>query len=155
MRLRGAYLSMHRRFEAHLLALGATADQYVLLTTLLEEDEIIQQELVRRLYSDPNTITGMLGRLEKRGLIRRETRNGDGRARRVFLSAKGSRLQRKLDEGAKHLHDLLRGSVKPDQMELVLKNLEAVALAMAPKETCTGQTRRRSASPKKRERKTT
>lgn len=141
MRLRGAYLSMHRRFENQFLALGATADQFVVLTTLLEEDGIIQQELVRRVHSDPNTITGMLGRLEKRGLIRRVTPNGDGRTRCVFLTAKGARLQRKLDESAKTLHDRLRSSVNPDQMERLLKNLQAVAQAMAPEEAGAGRTR--------------
>lgn len=141
MRLRGAYLSMHRCFESHFLSLGATADQYVVLTTLLEEDGIIQQELVRRVYSDPNTITGMLGRLEKRGLIRRVTSNGDGRARCVFLTARGARLQRKLDESAKSLQDRLRASVNPDQTERLLKNLEAVGAAMVPTEAGAGRTR--------------
>ena len=115
MRLRGAYLSMHRCFDARFTRLGATADQYVILTMLAEEDGIIQQELMRRVFSDPNTVSAMLGRLEKRGLIRRRAHDGDGRARCVYLTAKGRRLQRQLDESAKALHERLFRSGDPRQ----------------------------------------
>ena len=66
MNLRAAYLSMHRQTNAHLARFGVTADQFVCLLILAEEDGIIQQELVKRATSDPNTIRAMLVLLEKR-----------------------------------------------------------------------------------------
>jgi DNA-binding MarR family transcriptional regulator len=132
MLLRAAYLSMHRSFEGHFTQLKATADQFVLLTMLAEESGIIQQELARRICSDPNTITAMLSRLEKRGLIERRAHEGDGRARCVHLTAKGRRFQHKLDNSASVLHERLARAIAPDQLEAVLKGLAQIASAMVP-----------------------
>ena len=45
IRLRAAYLAMHRQTNAHLLDLGITADQYVCLDALYGNDRIIQRDL--------------------------------------------------------------------------------------------------------------
>ena len=134
MLLRGAYSSMHRTFEAHFSELNATADQFVLLNVLAEESGLIQQELVQRVYSDPNTITAMLNRMEARGLIERRTHDEDGRARCVHLTVKGRRLQRRLHESAKVLHQRLAAIATPQEFKITLQVLERIAAAMAPVE---------------------
>jgi len=96
MGLRMAYWSMHRYTDACLARRGVTANQFVLLALLVEEDGITQQELVRRVYSDPNTIRAMLVLLEKRGLVARDPHPADSRARRVTLTAKGRRTHKQL-----------------------------------------------------------
>jgi DNA-binding MarR family transcriptional regulator len=96
MRLRGAYLTFHRMANAHFEPFGVTADQFVALTLLAETDGITQRELVDLAYSDPNTIGEMLTRLEKKRFIRRERHPRDGRARCVFLTNKGRKVQRVL-----------------------------------------------------------
>jgi DNA-binding MarR family transcriptional regulator len=134
VRLRGAYLSMHRSFQAHCAQFGATADQFVVLTMLAEEDGITQQELARRIFSDPNTVTAMLTLLETRGLVTREDHDADGRAWCVYLTAKGRRFQRTLNESANPLHARLRQAVPPEQLDTVLNILQQIAEAMAPPE---------------------
>ena len=96
MRLRGAYLTFHRMANAHFEPLGVTADQFVVLTLLAEEEGLTQREIVARAYSDPNTIGEMLTRLEGKKLVRRERHPTDGRARVVFLTPKGRALQKRL-----------------------------------------------------------
>ena len=132
MRLRRAYLSMHRTYNAHFAQYGATADQFVILTLLAEKDGIPQQELVRTACSDPNTITVMLRLLEKRGLIRRTSHSRDGRARCVYITPKGRTLQRKLDTGAEALHARLRRAVPAGDAGRALEHLQNIAQAMAP-----------------------
>jgi hypothetical protein len=62
MRLRVAYLSLHRRTNAELAPLGLTADQFVLLTSLVSAGGVTQKELVRPTGSDPKTMgTGNRG----------------------------------------------------------------------------------------------
>src|SRR4030095_12685834 len=56
MALRAAYWAMHRRADALFGRHGVTADQFVLLSFLNEEDGISQQELVRRATHDANTV---------------------------------------------------------------------------------------------------
>src|ERR1043166_1375771 len=87
--LRAAYLALHRRTNDCLEQEGVTADQFVLLAALAEADAVTQQELVRRVGSDPNTVRAMLLLLERRGLVARERHPVDGRARSVSLTRRG------------------------------------------------------------------
>src|SRR4051794_16005596 len=90
--LRAAYFTMYRASDAHFTRNGITADQFVVLACLLENDVMKQQELVRSASSDPSTIRAMLLLLEGRGLVVRQPHPADGRAREVRLTPKGGRL---------------------------------------------------------------
>ncbi len=94
--LRAAYLAMHRVSDAHFSRYGVTADQFVLLACLAEQDTITQQELARRASSDPSTTRAMLVLLEGRGLVTRPRDPHDSRARRVTLTAQGRQLFQRL-----------------------------------------------------------
>jgi MarR family transcriptional regulator for hemolysin len=98
MRLRGAYLTFHRMANAHFEPFGVTADQFVVLTLLAEADGVTQREVVDQAFSDANTIGEMLTRLEKKRLVRRERHPQDGRARCIFLTPRGRKLQKQLWE---------------------------------------------------------
>src|SRR5919108_129811 len=65
--LRAAYLALHRQTNACFAMDGVTADQFVLLSALADADAVSQQELVRRVGSDHNTVRAMLVLLEGRG----------------------------------------------------------------------------------------
>jgi hypothetical protein len=89
MLLRRAYPTTHRAFDSLFIRRGMTADPFVLLMTLSEEEGINQRELARKVSSDPNTITAMLRLLENHGYLRRKDRPGDGRAWTVYLTPAG------------------------------------------------------------------
>ena len=90
--LRAAYFGMHRVSDAHFSRHGVTADQFVLLACLAEQDAITQQDLARRASSDASTIRAMLVLMEGRGLVARARHPVDSRARVVTLTARGRRL---------------------------------------------------------------
>src|ERR671925_2009408 len=94
--LRAAYLALHRQTDDCFARDGVTADQFVLLSALADADAVTQQELVRRVSSDPSTVRAMLLLLEDRGLVARGRDPADGRARCVTLTAKGRQVFRKL-----------------------------------------------------------
>src|SRR5262245_14687034 len=96
--LRAAYFAMHRVSDAHFSRHGLTADQFVLLACLAEQDATTQQELARRASSDPSTVRAMLVLLEGRGLVSRQRQPDDRRARIVTLTARGRRLFERLWE---------------------------------------------------------
>ena len=79
--LRSAYLALHRQTKDCSARDGVAADQFVLLAALAEGDAVTQQELVRRVGSDPSTLRAMLLLLEGRGLVARGCHPADGRAR--------------------------------------------------------------------------
>jgi len=132
MALRLAYLAMHRQADAALAAHGVTADQFVLLAALSESDAVTQQDLGRRICSDPNTVGAMLLLLEGRGLVARGPHPSDGRARRVSMTAKGRRLYRKLWSAGEQFRARLLAAVGPDRADELVGLLGRVAQEMTP-----------------------
>src|SRR6476659_2302693 len=118
--LRAAYLALHRQTNACLADDGVTADQFVLLSALSDADAVTQQDLVRRVGSDPNTVRAMLLLLEGRGLVARERHPSDGRARCVTLTAKGRQVFEKLWTKSDPLRERLLGAFQPDEVTTLL-----------------------------------
>ncbi|MCI0460812.1 MAG: MarR family transcriptional regulator [Gemmataceae bacterium] len=138
MRLRGAYLTFHRMANAHFEQFGVTADQFVVLTLLAEEDGVTQREVVVRAFSDPNTIGEMLTRLEKKKLIRRERHSQDGRARCVYLTPKGRKMQRQLwDSWEGHLENV-DNAFQPEELEVLKRLLGCIPNAVAASRDAAG-----------------
>jgi len=131
--LRAAYFGLHRLSDAHFTSHGVTADQFVLLARLAEQDGITQQALARRASSDPSTIRAMLMLLEGQGLVARERSPEDSRARLVTLTAKGRRLFQRLLRSSEPIRIQMLAKFSPDEAQALVDNLrrliENLALA--------------------------
>jgi DNA-binding MarR family transcriptional regulator len=141
--LRAAYLALHRQTNDCFAADGVTADQFVLLAALDQADAVTQQELVRRISSDPSTVRAVLILLERRGLVTRERHPADGRARCVSLTARGRQVLRKLLTRSEPLRERLMAAFQPDEMTALVELLHRLAEAMAPPAGNGSRTRRR------------
>jgi DNA-binding MarR family transcriptional regulator len=130
--LRAAYLALHRQTNACLAKDGVTADQFVLLAALDEAHAMTQQELVRRLGSDPNTVRAMLLLLEGRGLVAREPHPDDRRARSVTLTGSGRRLFKKLWARSEPLRERLLSDFRPDEVTALVELLRRLAEVLSP-----------------------
>jgi DNA-binding MarR family transcriptional regulator len=130
--LRAAYLALHRQTSDCLAKDGVTADQFVLLAALAEADAVTQQELVRRMDSDPNTVRAMLLLLEGRGLVARGRHPADGRARCVTLTAKGRQVFNRLWTKSEPLRARLLAAFRPDEVTALVELLHRVARMLAP-----------------------
>lgn len=131
MSLRSAYLSMHRQTNSHLTSFGITADQFVCLLSLAEDDGITQQELVQRCSSDPNTLREMLKRLEKRGLVSRKAHPTDGRARYVTITEEGREILVELNKAVKPIHKRLEKLLDEKEIKKFTEMLKLIAEEMA------------------------
>jgi DNA-binding MarR family transcriptional regulator len=100
MLLRGAYLLMHRRFNAVFEPLSLTADQFVLLSLLQQGGPCTQRELADLSFADVNTLGAMLRLLERRKLVRRLPHTTDGRAKSVSLTKAGEQLRTKCEQAS-------------------------------------------------------
>jgi DNA-binding MarR family transcriptional regulator len=129
--LRAAYLALHRHTNACFAKDGVTADQFVLLAALAEGDAVTQQDLVRRVSSDPNTVRAMLVLLEERGLVARERHPDDGRARCVTLTVKGRQVFDKLWTKSEPLRAQLLGAFGPDEVAALVGLLRRVVEVLA------------------------
>lgn len=82
-------------YRPHLEALGLTYAQYLVLLVLWERDGRTVTELGERLYLDSGTLTPLLKRLERSGLVRRQRRRDDERVVENRLTAEGRRLRKR------------------------------------------------------------
>ena len=128
--LRTTYLSMHRRADAVLLPLGVTANQFVVLAALAEEDGVSQKTLVQRIASDPNTIRPILSALEEKGLVSREASHSDGRVWEVKLTRKGRTAFTKISGKLNSFHQTILTSLSSKEAETLIGLLGKVAEAV-------------------------
>ena len=76
-----------------LTALGITYPQYLVLMVLWEKDEQPVNDIARRLLLETNTVTPLLQRMEKLGIVSRKKGEQDKRQQIVSLTPKGKQLE--------------------------------------------------------------
>ncbi len=79
-------------FAAHFREAGLSPVQFSCLTKIRDEGRVSQNQLGRMISVDPATIMGVVGRLVKRGLIRRLEEPGDRRRTSLAITSDGLRL---------------------------------------------------------------
>ncbi len=77
---------------------GLTYPQYLVLLVLWEKDAQPVNDIAKRLYLETNTVTPLLQRMEKEGVLSRKRGEKDARQMIVTLTKKGKDLQKKLAE---------------------------------------------------------
>jgi len=87
--------AINAAYRPLLEALGITYPQYLVLLVLWEEDGARVSHLGDRLYLDSATLTPLLKRLEKRGLVERRRSALDERIVQIFLTTRGKKLKKK------------------------------------------------------------
>jgi len=121
---------MQRCADAVFRPRRTTTDQFALLWAVGRQEGIRQNDLAGELYSDPNTVTAMLARLELRGLVTREVCGEDGRARRVRLTPAGRRLMERLSADWEPMRRRLREIFAGDSGQEALRILDEVRVEM-------------------------
>ena len=69
--LRKCWMRLNAIFQKRVAKVGLTPDQYIALRWLNEfpEGSVNQAMLKKLMFTDPNNITGLMGRMEKLGLV--------------------------------------------------------------------------------------
>lgn len=75
---------------------GLTYPQYLVLLVLWERDAQPVNDIAKRLYLETNTVTPLLQRMEKEGILTRRKGKDDARQIIVSLTKKGKDLQETL-----------------------------------------------------------
>ena len=93
-----AQRNIHQLFKAELAPYGVTPGQYAVLRCLWDENAQTARKLADRLALDGSTITGILDRMEQKGLIEKLADPKDRRALQVMLTETGHKLQKPLSQ---------------------------------------------------------
>ena len=125
--LRRAWYGLNQSFRRRIAHLGITPDQFTVMRTLLENEGVTQRELTHLMSSDPNTIASLLDRMEKAGLVHRQSHEKDRRARRISLKRAGRIKYEEARQIAIHLQIEVLNILAPELRDGFLKNLDALA----------------------------
>ena len=83
-----------RRYKPHLDKIGLTYTQYITMMVLWEHETLNVKELGQYLFLDSGTLTPVLKKLEKKGLLKRCRSDEDERVLIVSLTDEGRALQK-------------------------------------------------------------
>jgi DNA-binding MarR family transcriptional regulator len=92
-RLYSASRLVMQAYTPFLAQLGITYPQYLVLLVLWEKDGLPVNDLAHRLHLETNTVTPLLQRMERQGLVSRRKNKEDGRQVLVALTAEGRALE--------------------------------------------------------------
>ena len=116
-----------REYQPLLDRLGITYPQYLVLMILWEEDGVPVNDIAKKLILNTNTITPLLKRMEKDGIIRRKRSKEDERKVIVQLTAKGREMQEEASLIPEKLAGrLLQGELKTDDLIRLKEMLDSM-----------------------------
>jgi len=123
-----------REYQPYLDQLQITYPQYLVLMVLWEEDGMPVNDIAKKLILNTNTITPLLKRMEKQGLVERERSKQDERKVIIKLSKQGFELQEKAKSIPEDLSKkLLDNSLEVKDLIHLKKNLEDVISLLGDK----------------------
>ena len=94
-------------YHPYLDPLGITYPQYLVLLVLWEQDKQPVNDIAHKFFLETNTVTPLLQRMEKAGLVKRSKGKEDTRQRIVSLTKKGIEMR----EQAKHIPECLSADI--------------------------------------------
>ncbi|OQY18951.1 MAG: MarR family transcriptional regulator [Desulfobacteraceae bacterium 4572_35.1] len=112
-----AHQHLHARFRELLLPYGLTPQQFALLAFLWQEDGRSQRLISEKTDVDRTTLSGVLDRLQKMGLVMRLPDPDDRRAWQIFLTDAGRELEKKVAPLINNLRQQLFKEFAPGEYE--------------------------------------
>ena len=122
---------MSQQFRTHFGRLELTFPQALVLTVLGDEGPVPISTLAERTGSANSTVSGVVDRLEKLGLAKRERSQTDRRVIYVSATEKYQQLRRKAETDVNGYFSSILGQMSPEEREQVaaaLKKLDEVLL---------------------------
>lgn len=117
------------RFEKSVEAAGVSISEWVALRTLYSKTESTPADLMRELGMTKGAISKILGSLEKKELLKRETSLVDRRAQQISLTRKAKNLIPKLAALADQNDEKFFGHMSPQQrVDLISVMQEIICL---------------------------
>jgi DNA-binding MarR family transcriptional regulator len=119
-----AYLAFFRVGNRHIQSLGLTPGQFDVIAELEGTDGLTCGQLSEKTLTTKGTLTGVLDRLEKKGILRRESVHGDRRSTKIQLTSKGKALFNDVFPAhANYMKPFFVQALRPGEVEVVKRLL--------------------------------
>ena len=123
-------MAQHRMFtfadarcEQHL---DISVTQAAALMFIAKNEACLQKELSKALGLNNSAVTGLVGRMNKNGLIVRKSCEEDGRASRLFLPDKGRSKLPEILPLIQKVNEMLTADFSEEEMDVVIRFLNKV-----------------------------
>lgn len=113
-------------FDRCLKPLNVTRSQWWVLAYLSREDGMTQTQLAEELDLGKVAIGGLIDRLEKSGLVRRDADARDRRVNRVFLEPKSKQLIARMRKVSHKMNQAILAGLNDTQLETTAGTLDAM-----------------------------
>ena len=123
-----------RSVMAELNGSGLTAGQPKVLDYLARHDGSVQKDIAAGCQIDPATLTGLLNRMEEKGLIRRCNEDGNRRSLHVYLTEQGWDKQRGVRQTMERQSEAVQAGLSEEQRAQLLDCLYKVCANMTDME---------------------
>lgn len=123
-----------RSVMAELNGSGLTAGQPKVLDYLGRHDGSVQKAIAAGCQIDPATLTGLLNRMEEKGLIRRCNEDGNRRSLHVYLTEQGWAKQREVRKTMERQSEVVQAGLSEEQRAQLLDCLYKVCANMTDME---------------------
>jgi DNA-binding MarR family transcriptional regulator len=114
---------MANAFERRLRARGVTLSQWGMLALLWKTDGLAHVEFQRLLHLDGATVTGLIKRMMRGGLVRQELDQTDRRMQRVYLTEQGRQLEHVLVPAAESVNAQALQALSDQEVTLLVELL--------------------------------
>ena len=115
-----------RKYNSKCLEYGITAPQSCVLFDLLDHEGSNVKDIAARVQLDSSAVTGVIDRLYKEELVKREEDPNDRRSLNIYLTAKGRQLAEDLFPTGREFNLYLRSLLDEDRAETFEKLLKAI-----------------------------
>lgn len=106
--------------------LNCSKNEVFLMLLLYRRSDVNMTQVAEYLNAPLNTATGIVTRMEKRGLVNRERSTADKRVVTIKLTDEGSSTIRDILKEITHYGQLLMDSFTPEEVRLVFKLMDKV-----------------------------
>ena len=113
-------------FDRCLKPLNVTRSQWWVLAYLSREDGMTQSQLAEELDLGKVAVGGLIDRLQKAGLVRRDADASDRRVNRVFLEPKSKQLINRMRKVSHRMNEQILTGLAEDKLERTALTLDAM-----------------------------
>jgi DNA-binding MarR family transcriptional regulator len=129
-RLKLAQHALHLRLEEALRPLGLSPAQYAVLAELNVRPEQTNADLAERAFITPQSMQGVLARLETIGLVKRRQDTHHGRRQLARLTSAGHAKAEAANAEVMRVEKQLEAAVSPDSLQHAVALMERLHRAM-------------------------
>lgn len=125
-----AYKNMQRFFCVFAQKHGLAPAQWGALKKLCRNDGLTISELSEKMFLKNSTMTTLIDRMERDGLVYRVRTREDRRIVRIFLTDKGITLNNQLPDFDKEVEKILDSNMSKDEIETLIALLNKLSEKM-------------------------